>query len=163
MRQKRVLTIIDLQIDFLDAIKEREAEDVISYVTNLLQTKKYDLIINLTYGDLIGDTVDERISKLLSKLPNVVYLCKFQNDGSQEVFNALYAKDIDHNACKLEIVGVNTDWCVADTIQGLYSNRMYANVHLHSKGVATINGADRNEHHVTLLKHLYNINVIKGE
>jgi hypothetical protein len=113
---------------------------MIHYVRELLQLQKYDLIVNVSYGDYFGRTTHKGIKEILKTLRNVVDVSKEQNDGSQEIKQAIYAKGLDINNCKLEIVGVNTDACVRDTVAGLFYNTRTAELAVHRKGTATNNG-----------------------
>jgi hypothetical protein len=163
MRTKRILSIIDLQKFYLDKIDNRVVNNLMAYVYSLLQLQKYDLIVNLSYDDYFGRDTDKRLAGILKTLRNVVYMYKDMNDGSEQILDAIHAKGIWNYNHKLEIVGINSDACVRDTICGLDSSQDYhANIFLHEKGVATSNGISYNDRAIREVVSKFNVKLIRG-
>lgn len=163
MRTKRILSIIDLQKPYLDKIDNRVVNNMMAYVYNLLQLQKYDLIVNLSYDDYFGRTTDRKLSAILKSLPNVYHMSKDFNDGSEQILDAIHAKGIWNYRHKLEIVGVNTDACVIDTVGGLCSSPDYnANIFIHESGVASSNGIHYSENAVSKMYSYYSVKLIRG-
>jgi len=144
MRQKRILTIIDLQSDYLELIDHQFCQDMMEYIYKVLRTQKYDLIINVSYGDILGKSTDRELNKILSNTKNVFYVSKEQNDGSVEILDAIEAKGYTIENSQVEIVGVNSDACVIDTVRGLWE-KWHRNTLVHRKGIGTLGGRTVNE------------------
>ena len=162
---KRVLTIIDLQKEYLDYLtaggQGRIRDKMMAYVYTLLQTQKYDLIINVSYFDELGRTTDTKLKKLLKGIRNVVYVSKDDNDGSQQILVTLYQKSVRLKDCKLEMVGVFGSLCVYDTIDGLWQSGtgIAKNIYLHKNGVASdCQSAQRKA--LKMAEENFNINIV---
>ena len=162
---KRVLAIIDLQKEYLNYLtaggQGRVRDSMMAYVYTLLQTQKYDLIINVSYFDELGRTTDTKLKRLLKGIPNVVDVSKDENDGSQQILVALYLKGVRIKDCKLEMVGVFGNLCVYATIDGLCQSGtgIAKNIYLHKNGVASdCQSAQRSA--LKRAKENFNVNVI---
>lgn len=117
MNTQKALVVIDMQ-PFFPATK-KALRPVISEVKKAMKHEVPILLVELHNGyDDFGVT-HQSISRAVEGYPHVRFIHKDYNDGSSEVRDALD----DHwglgKQTALEVCGVNTEFCVAATVDGL--------------------------------------------
>lgn len=114
---KRVLIIIDMQVEFEASNDERT-----------LKAIKREIVRSMGRGEWIffvefenrGDT-QPFLTDLVATYDKITYLIKNQNDGSDEIINELDYLNIPDKT-PLYICGINTQFCVAETVEGMRYN-----------------------------------------
>lgn len=124
---KRCLIVVDMQIDYPAAIIKHSNITVWNRIGKMIKHKHIIVFINYllkkqgcnedvptitTYND---NNID-MLKAYMNKHPNnVIFLRKNSDDGSQIIYDEIRDRKID----VFEIIGVNTEHCVADTAIGL--------------------------------------------
>lgn len=121
-----MLLVIDMQKPFEAARDESTQDAIISLVKKAKANR--ERIIYLEYVGC-GPTL-ERITAHTEKYPFVTKVEKSGPDGSYELdeyFQGIYPNTLD-------VVGVDTGFCVKDTIEGLVTRAKKTKINLHLKG-----------------------------
>lgn len=113
-----VLVVVDMQPKYWYGPKDPDALVVANVQAEVEKAmKKGQAIIFLEYNHY-GST-DLRISALVkdNKYPRAYFATKYTDDGSLQVKQIFKEKNIQ--ATKIKVCGINTAYCVLDTVKGL--------------------------------------------
>lgn len=164
----RILTIVDLQEEF-DSFTRRA--QVIKNVTKLVKEGSYDYIVNLMYGggsfgyDRPSRNIPE-IRQLLRGRKNVLKATKDDDGGGNEVITAVRRELNTPNnrkkprktglrSTEIDVVGVNTPYCVAETIfDFLHLGIKANNIRIHKKAVSERNNKRHKRERKIVLEEL---------
>lgn len=117
MNTERALVVIDMQPHF--PATRRVLKPVISEVQRAMKHEVPILIVELHNGHDDFGITHEKITEVVEGYPHVRLVHKAYNDGSSEVRKALSQQWGLGEETSLEVCGVNTEFCVKETVQGL--------------------------------------------
>lgn len=106
------LIVVDMQDEF-ETAKNPKTISACQREIKLAIRKNYGIIF-LEIGPC-GDTISE-LKDLVKGYDKAYFATKMANDGSVEAFNIIKRRNLYHNT---RIVGVNTSYCVYDTVKSL--------------------------------------------
>jgi nicotinamidase-related amidase len=141
------LVVIDMQPEFDAANKPETVE---ACVEEIKRAKEVEAPIIVVEFDSFGDT-HETLQAELDGYNKVHYVLKHQDDGSREVINTIANEDLPSET--MRVVGVNTDYCVLETVIGLSESGRIGKIqviekacnsnHYHNGGINEMSTLDR--------------------
>lgn len=116
------LVVVDMQFSFSAS---RNPKTIRNCEKQILQAMKNKCpIIFLEFKDY-GPTLPE-LATLVESYNKAYFLTKSENDGSEEVLELLKKKRLPRRTFK--VCGVNTDFCVLETVSGLLCRFKRSNI-----------------------------------
>jgi nicotinamidase-related amidase len=111
------LVVIDMQSHFLARDGEGDNDPVVAKVVKRIEAAKQngDPIISVRF-DMAGNLCPA-VEGALKGYGKVVHVIKDENDGSEQINKAVRANGVQ--TCQLVLVGVNLEYCVRETCNGL--------------------------------------------
>lgn len=109
----KTLIIIDMQYEFRSAHCDKTQNNIIRLI-KFFSKKNWPIVFVVYEGE---SPIVYPIRKHLKKLKNIFFVEKYKDDGSKEILECLRQHNLPNQ--NLIVCGVNTDYCVYDTCQGL--------------------------------------------
>jgi nicotinamidase-related amidase len=118
------LVIVDMQNNFFATRNTNLKKNIIREIK--LSKKHNWPIIILEFANC--DRTLLCIRSLLNSYKNCFYEIKYENDGSKEVIHAINKRITINNSKNIRVVGVETNFCVGDTIRSLIHKKYNVSV-----------------------------------
>jgi nicotinamidase-related amidase len=149
MDMSYTLCVIDMQPHFVATTMQRAKQACAREIRKAIRDKAPILFVEYAH---YGPTLPE-LTDLTKKYHRTYHVTKASNNGGKEVMEFLTQKHLPK--LNLRVVGVNTDYCVAQTVQGINSACTNCNIHV------IADACDSNANHISGLKYMHSLQRVK--
>jgi hypothetical protein len=151
------LCIIDVQPEFSAAYNKRTQQNCIREIKKAMRDKAAILFVEFL-PEIYGPTFP-MLTNITKKYKKVYRVSKGQDNGGYEVVQCLIKNHLPRN--KVRVCGVNSDFCVRATVEGVVSNRPNTAIHVVADACHTDSGAIGHKDGIKKMKELKQVKIIR--